>query len=299
VWVAGFIQADGTKTRKTLGPAWVKDSGRRTARGAVVWRVADGPRPDARFLAPREAADALEALLAAERGKPGGRRTVKCKTFGDACGAWLEHAERVDGVQDTTLRGYRVIASKLQAEFGSDTLLRQITAARVERLQDELLAVAGGIVLARSTVRTRMRVLAAILARAKTLGWIGVSPVDEVKLIVSAPAEPDFNVLEPVQVEAVANAVALIADAELPRMRDGRVDEHALSMMRERRPLWAHAIRLAAYTGLRFGELRALRWRDIDVEGRVLHVRRNAPTSSPAGLTRPSGWCRQCLTPSP
>ena len=45
---------------------------------------------------------------------------------------------------------------------------------------------------------------------ATALGWIGVSPVDEVKLI---------------------------ADAELPRMRDGRVDEHALSMMRERRPI--------------------------------------------------------------
>ena len=69
-------------------------------------------------------------------------------------------------------------------------------------------------------------------------------------------------------------------------MRDGRVDEHALSMMRERRPLWAHAIRLAAYTGLRFGELRALRWRDVDTDGRNLHVRRNAPTSSPAGSAR-------------
>ena len=176
VWVAAFTQADGSKTRRTLGPAWVKDSGRRTARGAVVWRAADGPRPDARFLGPREATDALEALLAAERAKPGGRRTVKGKTFGDACGAWLAHAERVDGVQDTTLRGYRVIASKLQAEFGSDTPLRQITAVRVERFQDELLAPGRGAGLARSTVRTRMRVLAAVLARAKALGWIGASP---------------------------------------------------------------------------------------------------------------------------
>jgi hypothetical protein len=36
VWVAKYDLASGKPTRKTLGPAWVKASGRRTARGAVV-----------------------------------------------------------------------------------------------------------------------------------------------------------------------------------------------------------------------------------------------------------------------
>jgi integrase len=37
---------------------------------------------------------------------------------------------------------------------------------------------------------------------------------------------------------------------------------------------------LAAFTGLRMGELRALRWRDIDFAGRLVHVRRNLPHGS-------------------
>jgi hypothetical protein len=38
VWIASFTRQDGSKSRKTLGRAWVKDSGRRTPRDAVVWR---------------------------------------------------------------------------------------------------------------------------------------------------------------------------------------------------------------------------------------------------------------------
>ena len=32
---------------------------------------------------------------------------------------------------------------------------------------------------------------------------------------------------------------------------------------------------VAAFTGLRLGELRALRWRDVDFSGRIVHVRQN------------------------
>jgi hypothetical protein len=46
VWIASFTRQDGSKSRKTLGRAWVKDSGRRTQRGAVVWRSANGTKPD-------------------------------------------------------------------------------------------------------------------------------------------------------------------------------------------------------------------------------------------------------------
>jgi integrase len=127
-----------------------------------------------------------------------------------------------------------------------------------------------------------MLVLRSILEHARGKGWIAGNPASEVAVIAQPPPEPDFNVLEPAQVEAVARALAVVPEKERPRMRNGKVDKHALAIMRERRQLWADVVRLAAYTGLRFGELRALRWRDVDWTGRNLHVRRNAPSSAPA-----------------
>ena len=39
-WYALWRDADG-RHQKILGPAWVKDGGKRTPRGAVVWRAAN------------------------------------------------------------------------------------------------------------------------------------------------------------------------------------------------------------------------------------------------------------------
>lgn len=61
----------------------------------------------------------------------------------------------------------------------------------------------------------------------------------------------DFNVLSVIELEAVADAAENDAFAAL--------------------------FRVAGYTGLRFGELRALRWRHIDFLNASLHVRRNLP----------------------
>ena len=281
VWVVAYVKADGAKTRKTLGPAWVKDSGRRTARGAVVWRAASGPKPDHTYLTPVDAEEALHALVAAERAKPLSSRRLRGKTFGEAASAWLSHVESFNGVEATTLRNYRVIVAKLHGEFPEGLALSKIGAQRVGAYQDKLLS--RGQPLARNTVRKRMLVLRGIFEHAAELGWIAVSPMAQVKIVALPPPDPDFNVLEPSQVEAVARAVAELADVELPLMRNGAVDVHSLAAMRERRLLWAEVVRFAAYTGLRFGELRALRWRDVDRAGEFVRVPRNAPTSAPAG----------------
>jgi hypothetical protein len=53
-WYALWRDADG-RHKKGLGPAHVKDSGRRTPRGAVMWRAADGPKPDRTYLSPADA----------------------------------------------------------------------------------------------------------------------------------------------------------------------------------------------------------------------------------------------------
>src|SRR3954470_12399529 len=63
-WHALWRDADG-RHQKVLGPAWVKDSGKRTARGAIVWHTANGPKPDRSYLTPADAADELRRILAA------------------------------------------------------------------------------------------------------------------------------------------------------------------------------------------------------------------------------------------
>ena len=70
----------------------------------------------------------------------------------------------------------------------------------------------------------------------------------------------DFDVLTPVEVAAVARAAGSAQDAAL--------------------------ITVAAFTGLRLGELRALRWRDVDfaeatgARARQLHARAQGPPKS-------------------
>jgi len=286
VYIASYMQASGSKTRVVLGPAWVKDSGRRTARGATIWRAADGTCPEG-ALTPQAAQRRLDELLAGERAKPQGRRHVSGRTFGDAAEEWLTHVATVGGrrgreLAPTTLRGYRSSVSVISRTIPPATALRKITPATVERLQAELL----GRGLQRWTVRHHMTVLRSTLDRAVTLGWLGRSPFEDrsITIVSQPPAPADFNVLEPSQVEAVARAIEQITDQEIPRYRaSDKPDQRALAFMRATRATAADTVRLAAYTGLRFGELRALHWRDVDLLGEALLVRRNAPVSAPAG----------------
>jgi hypothetical protein len=54
---------NGRKGGRCLGPAHVRDSGRRTARGAVIWPAGHGPKPSPEYLTPKEAQACLEAIL--------------------------------------------------------------------------------------------------------------------------------------------------------------------------------------------------------------------------------------------
>jgi hypothetical protein len=51
------------KGGRCLGPAHVRDSGRRTSRGAVIWRAGHGPKPSPEYLTPKEAQACLETIL--------------------------------------------------------------------------------------------------------------------------------------------------------------------------------------------------------------------------------------------
>src|SRR4051812_29285570 len=81
-----------------------------------------------------------------------------------------------------------------------------------------------------------MVLLHGILKRAKRRKWIATNPAEDVER-VRVKGSGDFNVLSPAEVAAVARA----APSEL----------------------LAGLFTVAAFTGLRLGELRALRWADV------------------------------------
>jgi integrase len=285
VWVAKFGRAQGGFTRKVLGPAWVRDSGRRTARGGTVWRAASGTRP-AGHLTPKDAEAVLDQLLSAERAKRAScAPSSGSTTFGAAARAWLTYVEHEKQIAPSTLRRYcGIVDVQLMAEFGDATPLHLISAERIDVYRERLIAEDR---LSRDSLRQIFIALNGLLKRAKRRGWIAHNPMADVDPVPVAKPSGDFNVLTPVQVEAVARAAAQAWQPVLPGKRNGTSvsENRAAAWSVQRRDdagMYAALIRVAAHTGLRLGELRALRWRDVDWTNGVLHVRRNAPVSAPA-----------------
>jgi integrase len=246
-WYAFWRDANGRHKRR-LGPAHVKDSGRRTARGAVVWRAADGPKPSEEFLTPSEAEDQLRGLLFEAPRLPTDprRRLPEDRTFGEACQSWLIYVEHDRARRPSTVKDYHnAVHCYLLPEFGAETPLRLITTRRIDDLRERLLAEGR---LSRRTVQKILVQLHAILKRAKRKGWIPTNPAEDVER-VTVPRTGDFNVLTPDEVHAIARAEPI--------------------------ELYAAIYVTAAFTGLRLGELRALRWGDVDFAKRLVHVRRS------------------------
>ena len=94
--------------------------------------------------------------------------------------------------------------------------------------------------------------LHSILKRAKRKGWIATNPAEDAERI-SVQRSGEFVALTPAEVIAVAGAATSEQSAAI--------------------------FTVAAFTGLRLGELRALRWGDVDFTHSTVHVRRNLPLS--------------------
>jgi len=159
----------------------------------------------------------------------------------------------------------------LEPEFGQ-LPLEAVTTERIDAWRTRLVA-AGGIAdeegLSARTINKYLGVMHSILKRAQRVyglaanaaAWAERQPVTR---------SGDFDVLSPVEVEALARAA-----------RDGRhrkPPKHPTGLewrakLREQDQQDAAIFTTAAYAGLRLGELRSLRWRDLDFEKRLIHVR--------------------------
>src|SRR3954471_23837973 len=238
-WHALWRDTEG-RHQKVLGPAWVKDSGKRTARGAIVWHTANGPKPDSSYLTPADAADELRRILAGAARASGTRRRQAGPAFEAVAWDWLEHGERKRGLKHSTLRDYRyLLRNHLLPAFG-ERPVRAVTRQEIERWH-------AGYERTRTAGQALM-VLGAIFRYAQRRELVSANPIDGVERH-PVRYSGDYDMYSREEIDAIVREAADDQDAAI--------------------------VLTAALTGLRRGELLALRWRDVDFPGQAIRVRGN------------------------
>ena len=170
-------------------------------------------------------------------------------TFRQACEEHLRYLEHDRQRKRSTIRDARsTVNAHLLPAFGNETPVENITSTDIDAYRDRLLSGK----LSHRTAQKILTLLHGILARAKRKGWITANPAEDVEKVTVRRSD-EFNVLSIEQVHAVARAACGETSA---------------------------LIVTAAFTGLRQGELLALRWRHVDFANRILHVRRNLPSGT-------------------
>ncbi len=225
-----------------------------------------GGRARAGHLTRRQAEDALADQLAAERQNIGQRaydHQPDGATFADAAAGYLHHVEHVKGREYSTLRDYRCsIRGQLNPRFGARPVAA-IAPAELAAMRDELLA-AG---LKPRTVVRHLTVAHGVFKHAVREHGLARNPASAE--LVDRPTvrySGEFVTFDASELAALVRAAQDAQDATL--------------------------YLAAAMTGLRQGELLALRWRDVDFAGQRVHVRRSWSQAAKVEKSPKSGKVR-------
>ncbi|HEX4669850.1 MAG TPA: site-specific integrase [Solirubrobacterales bacterium] len=192
-------------------------------------------------------ADAQSWAAEVKRGVDlGTLRAPTKRTLGEAAAAWLAGADAGtirnrsgNGYKPATLRGYRQALEDHVLPALGGRRMNTITTSDLQALVDRWSAEDQSP----STIRNSIKPLQALYRRARAREGLAVNPTRDLEL-------PAPNAKE---VEIVAPDVAAQLLDVLPV---------------EDRALWATAL----YAGLRYGELRALRWAAVDLAGGSIRV---------------------------
>jgi integrase len=294
-YFAYWTDRDGVKRTQTLGLAHVKDSGRRTARGAVIWHAGNGPCP-AGHLTPRDAEERLAAILerarwvAPETPAPDGTAVRRLPTFGDAVEQWLTYLRDEKRRKPTTVQDARNAArAYLLPRFGADTPLYVIERREIVVLRDgrqrvevheerrdafsteDVDAFRRDLLASHLSPRSAQKILVmlhALFKLAKRRKMIASNPSEDAERVTVEDSET-FNILEPIEFEAVYRALTDGHDARPAAERD---TDAIAGLTDAERQMYGALLSTSFYSGMRLGEMRDLPWRNVDFDRAMIRV---------------------------
>ena len=152
---------------------------------------------------------------------------------------WLEVTVR-PYIKESTYEGYRRNIDKHIYPYLKDLPIREITSSQIQNAVDRLQSR-----LAASTLGGVWRLLRSVFTAAHNEGLLLRNPCQKIKIP-----------------KAGRRAPRVLTVPEQARLEQAAAEADEIEYL------------LCLYTGLRVGELCALRWEDIDFEGRILHVAR-------------------------
>ncbi len=235
--VTGFVfRVEGKRKTSWYAKYRLADGRQVKKRIGPAWQGKGHPAPG--FVSKRTAERWLDDALAAAREQAPSVAAVDA-TFAEAAREWLRYVEHDRGGKPSTLRSYRSSVEGHFVPVFGEMAVQEITSAHIERWRASMT----------SSARTRNKLLtelSGIFARAQRVYGLPSNPVAGVERL-RAMRTIDVDVFSPEEVWALVRGARSAQDAAL--------------------------FLTAAFTGLRRGELLALRWRDVDFPGSLVRVR--------------------------
>jgi integrase len=241
---------------------WTTASGEHKEAWIVDYAV-NGSRHIETF-ARKKDADAREAQVTVDVGKGIHTATSKSLTVARAADDWISYIEG-EGRERTTIHRYReIVRLHIVPRLGNEKLAR-LTTPRINAFRDELVRS-----MSRAMAKKVLVALKATLKDAKRRGNVAQNVASDVSITSHGRITPKLEIGRDIPTR---DEVQRIVDAAKPGI--GRT-----------------LLLTAALTGMRASELRGLRWSDVDLAERQIHVRQRADRYRKLGAPKSAAGTR-------